>query len=60
MRSLGDRATNPELSSPFITASLELGGCDAAYVHADLGTQPERLASAVDFDMFLKLKNCLR
>lgn len=32
---LGERAKNTELTSPFISVSLELGGCDAAYVHDD-------------------------
>ena len=33
---LGKRAANVELRRPFIGSSLELGGCDAAYIHCDL------------------------
>lgn len=43
-RLLGERAANQALRNPFIQASLELGGNDAAYVHSDA-----LLPEAVDF-----------
>ena len=33
---LGTRAKNASLKAPFVNCSLELGGCDAAYIHKDL------------------------
>ena len=50
-KSLGDRALNAGLAAPFMSVSLELGGCDAAYVHGDLGAAAKaaRLEAAVDF-----------
>ena len=43
-RLLGERAANTALRQPFIQASLELGGNDAAYIHSDA-----LLPEAVDF-----------
>lgn len=37
---LGQRAKNTDLRQPFIAASLELGGNDAAYVHNDAVIAP--------------------
>eukprot|EP00418_Pyrodinium_bahamense_P033182 CAMPEP_0179136682 /NCGR_PEP_ID=MMETSP0796-20121207/65147_1 /TAXON_ID=73915 /ORGANISM="Pyrodinium bahamense, Strain pbaha01" /LENGTH=520 /DNA_ID=CAMNT_0020835783 /DNA_START=30 /DNA_END=1592 /DNA_ORIENTATION=+ len=44
---LGSRAQNEKLSAPFVGCSLELGGCDAAYIHKDL--QGDDLKHAVEF-----------
>mmetsp|Transcript_8325 Transcript_8325/g.18133 ORF Transcript_8325/g.18133 Transcript_8325/m.18133 type:complete len:567 (-) Transcript_8325:227-1927(-) len=38
-QSISARAANLSLATPFVATSLELGGCDAAYVHADLGSE---------------------
>ena len=46
---LGTRALNPALKTAFIGCSLELGGCDAAYVHKDL--TGDDLKHAVEFMM---------
>jgi acyl-CoA reductase-like NAD-dependent aldehyde dehydrogenase len=50
-RGIGERAKNPDLATPFIGCSLELGGCDVAYIHADMGASAARarLHGAVDF-----------
>ena len=49
MATLGARAGNAALRRPFISSSLELGGCDAAYVHGDLAG--DELRHAVEFIM---------
>eukprot|EP00820_Chromera_velia_P028933 Cvel_2021.t1-p1 / transcript=Cvel_2021.t1 / gene=Cvel_2021 / organism=Chromera_velia_CCMP2878 / gene_product=Succinate-semialdehyde dehydrogenase [NADP( )], putative / transcript_product=Succinate-semialdehyde dehydrogenase [NADP( )], putative / location=Cvel_scaffold77:113495-116475(+) / protein_length=543 / sequence_SO=supercontig / SO=protein_coding / is_pseudo=false len=35
MQTVGERAQNTKLTSPFITCSLELGGCDSCYIARD-------------------------